>query len=105
MTKEKKEQLIRHLKYNLEIGADYLITDEDAVEIIKALEQTRWIPISERLPKTDEDVLVTNGRGMYIGWIDATDKGWRVDSESEYFMDDIVAWMPLPQPYKAESEE
>lgn len=39
MTEEKKEQLIRHLKYDLEIGADYLITDEDAVEIIKALEQ------------------------------------------------------------------
>ena len=40
MTNEKKEQLIRHLKYSLEIGADYLITDEDAVEIIMALEQT-----------------------------------------------------------------
>ena len=39
MTREKKEKLIRHLKYNLEIGADYLVTDEDVVEIIKALEQ------------------------------------------------------------------
>ena len=39
MTREEKENLIQHLKYNLEIGADYLITDEDAVEIIKALEQ------------------------------------------------------------------
>ena len=39
MTREEKEELIRYLKYNLEIGADYLITDEDAVEIIKALEQ------------------------------------------------------------------
>lgn len=39
MTREEKEKLIRHLRYNLEIGADYLITDEDAVEIIKALEQ------------------------------------------------------------------
>lgn len=39
MDREKKEKLIRHLKYNLEIGADYLITDEDVIEIIKALEQ------------------------------------------------------------------
>ena len=39
MTREEKEKLIRHLKYNREIGADYLITDEDADEIIKALEQ------------------------------------------------------------------
>lgn len=76
---------------------------------IKALEQTRWIPCIERLPKTDEDVLVTNGRGVYVGWryigIDSTDRGWRVDSESEYFMDDIVAWMPLPPCYKPQESE
>ena len=39
MTREEKEKLIRHLKYNMEIGADCLITDKDVVEIIKALEQ------------------------------------------------------------------
>lgn len=71
----------------------------------QALEQTRWIPVSERLPVSDEDVLVTNGKGIYIGWIDLTDKKWRVDCSSEYFMEDIIAWMPLPQPYKAESED
>lgn len=36
---EKRTRLIRHLKYNRSIGADYLITDEDADEIIEALEQ------------------------------------------------------------------
>ena len=66
---------------------------------IKALESQRWIPVSERLPASDEDLLVTNGRGMYIGWIDLLDKMWRVDSDSEYFMYDIVAWMPLPTSY------
>ena len=54
MTREKKEKLIRHLKYNREIGADYLITDEDADEIIKALEQEpktgHWIAYEVRLP-------------------------------------------------------
>lgn len=44
-------------------------------------------------------MLVTNGRSMYIGWINHADKLWRVDSETEYFMYDIVAWMPLPTPY------
>ena len=39
MTREKRTELIRHLRYNRSIGADYLITDEDADEIIKALEQ------------------------------------------------------------------
>lgn len=41
MTREEKrrEKLIKHLKYNRSIGADYMITDEDVDEIIKALEQ------------------------------------------------------------------
>ena len=39
MTREERTKLIRHLKYNRSIGADYLITDKDADEIIKALEQ------------------------------------------------------------------
>jgi len=39
MTREQKEKLIQYLKHNLETGAAYLITDGDAVEIIKALEQ------------------------------------------------------------------
>lgn len=96
-----KEQMIKY---------GFNAPDMTVIEFVENLpsvtpQQTRWIPVSERLPAPDEDVLVTNGRGMYIGWIDPTDKGWRVDSESEYFMNDIVAWMPLPQPFKAESEE
>lgn len=39
MTREERTKLIKHLKYNRSIGADYLITDKDADEIIKALEQ------------------------------------------------------------------
>ena len=33
------EELINHIKYDLEIGADITLTNEDAVKIIKALEQ------------------------------------------------------------------
>ena len=39
MTKEERTELIKHLKYNRSIGADYIITDKDVDEIIKALEQ------------------------------------------------------------------
>lgn len=40
MTEEERTtRLIRHLKYNRSIGADYLITDKDVDIIIKALEQ------------------------------------------------------------------
>lgn len=57
MTREEKEELIQHLKYNLEIGADYLITDKDAVEIIKALEQEPVLDkIREVVDKWQSDI-------------------------------------------------
>lgn len=39
MTREERTELIEHLQYSRSIGADYLITDKDVDEIIKALEQ------------------------------------------------------------------
>ena len=102
MTKEKKEQLIRHLKYNLEIGADYLITDEDAVEIIRALEQTRWIPVSERLPERDVDVLAYHRNEsfdyQYVSWIDDYSGKW--SGFIGNLSDEVLAWQPLPEKYK-----
>lgn len=52
-----------------------------------------WIPFSERLPKPFEHCLITT-----------------TDGEVIYHYDDghyskYKAWMPLPKPYKAESEE
>jgi len=79
----------------------------DALEMaIQALEQTRWIPVSERLPEDGEEVLCfleseemavlfrRNNWGQYE-WVDG---GFATGSY------DVIAWMPLPQPYKAESE-
>lgn len=39
MTRKDRLELIKRLKYSRSIGADYTITDEDADEIIKVLEQ------------------------------------------------------------------
>ena len=77
---------------------------------IKALEQEpRWIPVSERLPEENGQYLVTvkNLTGyeqlsnnvfecefFEKDWIF---KGWKDNK--------VIAWMPLPKPYKAESEE
>jgi len=89
---------------------------------IKLLEQTRWIPVSEKLPDYNKQCLVTFECGLVdimcyaldLYKVDEYDfcakkgkAGWyEYDSEWGYYSrDDIVAWMPLPKPYKVESED
>lgn len=65
-------------------------------------ENADWIPVSERLPEDD---------GMYIACFDddfitavmyITDRQGAQDWELWADSGEVVAWMPLPEPYKAE---
>ena len=69
-----------------------------ATEALKAgteMSLPKWIPCSEKLPEDDGYYLVSLGGGdIEVEWYDKT--GWG------YF--DVIAWMPLPDPWKGESE-
>ena len=62
--------------------------------------EPQWIPISEQMPKKAGNYLVTDHKGDIARYI-------FLDSESskDYWMRCVKAWMPLPEPYKAKSEE
>lgn len=94
---------------------DYLpIEDIDELEeIIQALEQEpKWIPCSDRLSNKSGKYLCTFG-GTNLTGIDS----YTTESYAKTIFDvveecdigwqskNVIAWMPLPIPYKAESEE
>lgn len=87
---------------------------------------SEWIPVSERLPDKDNTVLIFlnseertwNGEyrriefGMYSDdRDDHDDPGWMYLNESgtdywaDLFDDEVLAWMPLPEPYKGGDTE
>lgn len=99
---------------------------EDALnQVISALEkqeQDRWIPVTERLPEEDKDVLVTV---HFLGLKQTHPNGWNDHIKPSFYVDIakhysgewcsasdeykvarsrhiVIAWRPLPEPYMEE---
>ena len=56
--------------------------------------EPHWIPVTERLPEYGTQVLAIHKDGDYeINHV--------IDEEDgEWFLNGVIAWMPLPEPYK-----
>lgn len=61
----------------------------------------QWIPCSERLPEKSGDYLVTvaHHSGELLVEVDQFDNE---NGSWWHYMDDVIAWMPTPEPYKGE---
>ena len=67
----------------------------------------KWIPCDERLPEEYVQVLCYQPKviadEMWIGYIN--EKGiWVKGSGWEQYTNPVTAWMPLPSPYREETE-
>lgn len=89
---------------------DYIENMDDEKEI-------GWIPVSERLPEEDGRYLVTFKYGIKVCMVGygsckrtvlgyPIGHGWYSLEEAQYYAEDsIIAWMPLPEPYKGGGTE
>lgn len=124
---ERLERIANHAVHT--VGErPFVMSLDDGIAVhkaIEALERSRWIPIEENKPSKGKRVLFylekpctyENPNGMYetLDWwvqegtYDGKERGYYLYRAPDIGIgiseDYIKAWMPLPEPYKAESEE
>lgn len=90
-------------------------------ELVSKADSFEWIPfemkdgfilcqintedgfLNGQIPNVGEKILVTDGRRVWEDtWVEYDD-GYALDSN--YDLDEITAWMPLPKPYKEKENE
>ena len=111
MTREAIRYKLNELRMMLNDGEH---TEEQGilVDIIKELDKAesdnKWIPVSERLPEDHKDVLIClSSDQICIGCYNSHKLpfsnnviGWGASYTHNWCSNDVIAWQPLPEPYK-----
>ena len=103
--------LLKEIEENYDLNyGEILINPNNFYDIVEQqptiskMETTTWIPCSERLPEVSGDYLCyeeyeQNKFDIFIEEIDCDGifKQWNITNSER-----IIAWQPLPQPYKGD---
>ena len=105
----RKEAIIQ-LRLGPGINEDVSEVYNDAINIaIEALQQEpKWIPVTERLPEEGLTVLILAENGhIEFGQRDEDKWEWLAESIADYWTEaeEVIAWQPLPEPYKESDGE
>lgn len=105
-----KEDILHHFQdINFYYGDCMMYADlSGMLDELIAENKGEWIPVSERLPKIHQYVLLSL-RSLDV------EVGFRAETEPYFYChgadgcyiepQNVLAWQPLPKPYKAESED
>ena len=92
---------LRELKHMFQRRYDkYPTCLEEAIDYI--YQTPRWIPVSERLPEDGTWNIFSDGKNISV-------ERYKMDAIDHFFpqgrwfsLDEAIAWMPLPEPYREE---
>ena len=96
------------------INDEPVISKNQAKDIIRKHMNDGWIPVKERLPETDDYILLSfsNFSLPMVGRYEEDSDGGAFylgdcDEEDTCISQDLFvnAWMPLPEPYREERED
>ena len=116
-----------YLKWLEDYDIDQILGDiEDAPSVISKAKEGEWIPCSERLPEDSGDYLVCPSDSVLEDYSDFSEVmimpydadceafGWWVERydpislgyvDSDFNEFEVLAWMPLPEPWKGAINE
>ena len=122
------EKILEEINYRINeyVDHDYVRGSGDVVKglsiaksIVRKYMNDGWIPVEERRPERTLDEKIKESYQKYLVFIDGVD-GWDIDIAVYDFWNDkkwreahdgygeienVIAWRPLPEPYRPERSD